>query len=106
MKAPRAGRCENPTKLQLAYILVELGKMKMALNLIFDAIIYPISGFRETDSAEDPLGVGRPYNQYLSFVVTETTRLYPLIPIEKQSGDGNFDHCHICLLYTSDAADE
>jgi len=69
----------------------------MALNLIFDAIIYPISGFRETDSAEDPLGVGRPYNQYLSFVVTETTRLYPLIPIEKQSGDGNFDHCHIVV---------
>ena len=50
----------------------------MALNLIFDAIIQPISGFRETDSAEDPLGVGRPYNQYLSFVVTETTRVIQL----------------------------
>ena len=68
----------HPTKLQLSYVLIELGKIKMALNLIHDAINNPNSAFCETDSAEDPLGVGCPYNQYLSFVAAETTRVIQL----------------------------
>ena len=68
----------HPTKLQLSYVLIELGKIKMALNLIHDAINNPNSGFCETDSAEDPLGVGRPYNQYLSFVAPELSKLIQL----------------------------
>ena len=64
---------QRPTGFQRSYILMELGKLKMAMNLINDAINYPNSGFRETNSNTDPFGVGTPYNKYVSFLAKEVS---------------------------------